>query len=114
MPTSKPTSTATDSATRPRTPARPPRERSRLRQRDARDRAFGGKTQRILKLSRSVTLDRIGSVDARAVVKYRVGAKQYTIKSKLAKATLGPGVESKLSFKFTALAAHEDERATAS
>lgn len=61
----------------------------------------GSKTQRILKLSAIVTLDRTGSIDARAVVKYRVGKKQFTIKSDLAKASLAAGLSSKLGFKFT-------------
>ncbi|MGK2878298.1 MAG: hypothetical protein ACSLFF_06945 [Solirubrobacterales bacterium] len=59
------------------------------------------RTQRILKLSGNVTLDRAASVEARAVVKYKVGNKQFTSRSKVVKASSAPGVKSKFAFKFT-------------
>lgn len=57
--------------------------------------------QRIKNLSANATLDRVATVDARAVVKYNVGKKRFKFKSKLVKALVGPGVDTKFAFAFT-------------
>lgn len=59
------------------------------------------KRQSIRKLSGTVSLDRIGSVLARAVVTYKVKGKRVTIKTKLVKSPLVALTDTKLKFAFS-------------
>lgn len=57
--------------------------------------------QSIRRLSATVTLDRIGSVSARAVVTYKMGKKRVTLKTKLVRRPLAILVKTRLSFAFS-------------
>lgn len=59
------------------------------------------KRQSIRSLAATVSLDRVGSVIARAVVTYKSSGKRVTIKSKLVKRPLATLVDTKLKFAFT-------------